>query len=353
MTSLAEAYEGRVADEVGARRLSMGVGLFLTGATLTAVGVVVATTDLPSALGLDRMDAWRRAGVLAGLGVPAIVAGVFTVMPSSRRIKAAATIGASLSILGVATFWHAYPTHWAGYGKDLTLLVTSIYFFGTTASVWCLFVGIANFKRRNDPGGTVSLKVTKGGETRIVEVEREELREEGVGGVGLFGSPSTGHVETQTNAAGGADAPTDDATVMGNGAGSGTGDGSAGRGTTAPGNGTAARGTTPPGDGSPGGAGRGGATADRSGGAEAATRPRAGSGAASDGGLDDDEITSIGAEGQVVSSSESARNLADRYCGNCEHFRYVRSEDGMQPFCGFHREAMDDMEACDEWEPNH
>lgn len=313
MTSLADAYEGHVGKVVDHRRLYLGLGLFGAGALLTALGVIVASTDLLSALGLvdGRMAAWRRAGVLAGLGVPAVIAGVFTVLPSSQRIKAAATIGASVSVLGVALFWYAYPAHWAGYGQQLTLPVTTVYFFGMTTSVWCLFVGIANLKRRNDPGGTVSLKVTKGGETRVVEVPRSELDSKGVGGVGVFGSGPDGDVETQT--------------------------GSLGE--------------------SSGGTGGGKVSRDPNAGREP-TNPRAAkadlqAGPASDGGMNDNDITPLSGEGELVSTSESARNLADRYCGNCEHFQYVRSEGGMQPYCGFRGDTMDDMESCEEWEPNH
>jgi len=342
MTSLADAYGGRVAEEVGRRRLTLGIGLFVVGVLLTAVGVVVAATDVLSAFGLDRMAAWRRAGVLAGLGVPAIIGGVFTVMPSSSRVKAAATIGGSVSVLGVALFWYAYPTHWAGYGKDLTLLVTSVYFFGTTASVWAMFVGIANFKRRNNPGGTVSLKVTKGGETRVVEVPRAELKEGGVGGVGLFGSTSGGHVETQTAGPGGPTS-TDGATVMEGSSSGGSG--------SSPGGSTGGSGGGGKSSSRDAGGGTAGPEAPTGAGQDARAATKAGG--VSDGGIGDDDITSLKGDGRIVSSTASARDLADRYCGNCEHFRYVRSEQGMEPYCGFHNRSMDDMEACEDWEPNH
>jgi len=346
MTSLAEAYGGRVGMEVSTRRLYLGLGLFLSGSLLTAAGVIVASTDLLTALGLvdGRMSAWRRAGVLAGLGVPAVIAGVFSVLPSSRRIKAAATIGASISVLGVALFWYAYPIHWAGYGREFTLPVTGIFFFGMTTSVWCLFVGIANFKRRNDPGGTVSLRITKGGETRVVEVPRSALRSqgvEGVGGVGVFGSGPDGEVETQTGGPSSASGDskgerTATATTTGTGTDTGTESGTRTTDETAA---TASRDRE---------------TRPNSGDRRTTTSARAaGAGAASDGGADDEDIRSLNAGGEVVGATEAARDLADRYCGNCEQFRYVRSEDGMQPYCGYHGEIMGDMEACEQWEPNH
>jgi MFS family permease len=42
----------------------------------------------------------------------------------------------------------------------------------------------------------------------------------------------------------------------------------------------------------------------------------------------------------------------DRYCGNCEHFEYVQSDQGLQPFCGHDNTVMDDMEPCEAWSPN-
>jgi hypothetical protein len=297
MTSLADAYGRHVADTVGRERLYLGVGAFLVGALFTAVGVVVATTDLLSVVGLDRMAAWRRAGVLAGLGVPAMIGGAFSVLPSDRRIKAAAVIGVGVTALGVATFWYAYPAHWAGYGQDLTLVVTATYFFGTVVSLGCLFSGIATFKRRNDPGGTVSLR--REGETKVVTVDRSVVEDDPAvgGGVGVVGATPDGEVATQTNVAGA------------------------------------------------GGTAAGTAT-------EAETVEAAADTATSDGGAEDTDLRSLATDASLTTSAEAAERLADRYCGNCEHFRYVRTDEGMQPYCGAHGEVMDDMEACEQWEPN-
>jgi hypothetical protein len=50
--------------------------------------------------------------------------------------------------------------------------------------------------------------------------------------------------------------------------------------------------------------------------------------------------------------SETRIEEGDRYCGNCEHFEYVQSDQGLQPFCGYDNTVMDDMEACEAWSPN-
>ncbi len=349
MTGLGDVYEERVGVAVSRRRLSLGLGLFVAGALLTALGVVFAATDVRSAFDLGQMAAWRRAGVLAGLGVPAVIGGVFTILPSSDRVKAAAAVGAGVSVLGVALFWYAYPTHWAGFGRNLTLPVTLVYFLGMTTSVWCLFVGIANFKRRNDPGGTITLEVLVGdGESHTVEVSPDDVGEDGTvslasetgGSVGVFGGTPDATAETQTNT------PDTGATNGTHTDGTGHGDGS-----TA--SAAASGGSTSTGSRATGYAsGPGDADGDRT----TTSRSRTASTdttAPTDGGLEESTLQTPSSGGQVISSSEHAKEVADRYCGNCEHFQYVRTDEGMQPYCGFHGEEMDDMEACDEWSPNH
>jgi len=288
MTSLSEAYGGGPGD-TDLRRLYFGVGLFAAGALFVVAGIVVATTELLLGGGTTLADVRRLGGALAGLGVPAVFLGIFAVFPAGRRTRAAAVVGASVAVLGVGLFWHAYPCQWSGSNcgaglPNLTLPTVLVYFLGTITTFWCLFVGVANFKTRNDPGGTVTMEITRQGETHVVEVERSQLS--GVGGVGLLGSEPDGDVETQTNAGatvsdgGGA---TDISSPL-DGGGAGTGRASPGR----------------PGDGA-----------------------------------------------EVV--SDDGNTVGDTYCGNCAKFQYVRSEQGVQPYCSFHDELMDDMEACPEW----
>ncbi|WP_121822193.1 DUF7139 domain-containing protein [Halostella salina] len=320
MTSLEEVYEGHVGEVQSVRRLYLGTGLFLVGAALAVVGMVVATTGVLAAAGVDRFGSRLVAGVLGGVGFPTVVLGVFTVLPAETRIRAAAAIGASVTALGVALFWYAYPDHWAGYGRDLTFVVTAVYFLGVITLIGCLFAGIATFKRRNDPGGTVRMEVTKQGETKVIEVDRSELGE-GFGSIGTFGETPDGEVETQTNR------PDKGSTQTGRSAGSSRGE------TTASG-------------------GASGSVAEPATGGSGGTP-----GPASDGGSAASDITSPldgrQDDGEVMDDGPSPTELTDTYCGNCEHFEYVRTGRGMQPYCGYHGERMDDMEACDQWEPNN
>ena len=280
MTSLGEVYNGESGRRpVSNRRLSVGIALFSAGVLLVVAGIVVATTDVLG--GLTLFEAREYGGVLAGVGVPAVFLGVLTVLPASRATRVTAVVGAAVAVLGVGLFTHAYPCRWSGATcnpnyANLTLPTVGLYFVGTVVTFWCLFVGVANFKTRNDPGGTVRMEVTRQGETKIVEVEKSS----GLGGVGFLGSTPDGNVETQTRAP------------------------------------------------------NGGSSSD------------GGTGVTADGGATTDDITSpLDGPGGTAETTESG----DVYCGNCGHFEYVRTGGGIKPYCGYHEETMDDMDACDDW----
>ncbi|WP_435146478.1 DUF7139 domain-containing protein [Halobaculum sp. P14] len=339
MTSLSEVYEGQVGEYASLRRLYLGVGLFSLGAFLVISGIVVAATDLGvGTFGLTM--AREYGGVLAGLGVPATFLGVFTVLPAGRRTQAAAVVGTGVAVLGVALFSHAYPCHWSGTNcgaglANLTLPTVGVYFLGAITTFWCLFAGVANFKSRNDPGGTVSLEITREGETQVIEVPKSQLEDVqgakgatgSVGGVGFLGSTPDGNVETQTNQRGAGDRAATDSTVSDGGAStnditsladdatvtrsvsSSTNSGSAG---------------SPPTTDSP-----------QSPSGPSASSPAAGGDSAS----------------EQRGGAAKPKNTGDAYCGSCGHFQYVRTENGMQPYCALHDDLMDDMEACDEWTP--
>jgi hypothetical protein len=277
MASLTEVYDG--GGGAGLRRVYAGVVLFGVGAVLLVAGIATATTGVGGRFGLSLYEAREIAGVLGGVGLPLVLLGTMTAIPrTSRRLRGVAVVGAAASAAGVALFADAYPVDWVGGSGDstMTLVVASVYFLGTIVTTWCLFVAVANFKARNDPGGTVKLEITKAGETRVVEVSNDRL-EGTLGGIGVFGGTPDGDVETQTN--------------------------------------------------------RGGSE-----------RAAGNSQSITDGGATTDDAEFL--------ADESAAPLGDTYCGNCTHFRYVRTDDGMVPYCGYHGDRMDDMEACEEWTSN-
>lgn len=294
MASLAEVYEG-VGVVATRRQVYVGIGLFVIGSILGLAGLIVGSTQILAAFDIGVYGSRRIAGLLAGLGVPAILLGIFTVLPADRRVRAAAVIGAGITVLGVSAFWVVYPYHWAGYGRDLTLPVSAIYTFGMVVTLWSLFVAITTFKTRNDPGGTVRLEVTKDGVTRIIREAPSggsggsRGLSGGLGGVGVFGSTTTGSSGTTT---------------------SGSSDG--------------------------------------------ATVTRSGRSTVSDGGAAEPQLHSpLDDDGAIMEPAPASPPAhVDTYCGNCAYFDYVRSGGGIKPHCGFNDEVMSDMTACDHWKPN-
>ncbi|MFW6320790.1 MAG: DUF7139 domain-containing protein [Halohasta sp.] len=305
MTDLSEAYKGTVASQQGRHRLYLGVGLFCFGAVLLAVGIIAAGSGLLTSRGYSIGQTRWVGGILGGLGLPALSLGVFTVLPADRRTRTAALVGASLSVFGVAIFAHAYPCQWIGTtcanpGTDLTLPTAGVYALGTLTTVWCLFIGVANFKIRNDPGGTVTMEITREGRTETVEVERSELG--GFGGIGFFGSTPDGEVETQTNP----------------------------------------RGRQP----------AAGTTSDGGATAESLSSPLDASATETTEGPDGSRSTGVDRIGPGTPSRSGempTESSVDRYCGSCAEFKYVRTDTGIRPYCGYHDELMDDMDACEEW----
>lgn len=313
MASLTEVYKG--GNGASLRRLYAGVALFGVGAVLLVAGIVVAATELYQLFGLGSFEARTYAGVLGGLGLPALLIGTMTVLPrADLHVRLGAAVGAVVCLFGVVLFSAAYPVDWVGGSGNtsMTLVVAAVYFTGAIVTSWCLFASVASFKARNDPGGTVTLEITKGGETKVVEVSNDDLKGT-LGGIGLLGGTPDGDVETQTNRE------------------------------------NVQRGTT---------------SVDQTASNETRTRndqstargqSRTDSRKSGSPGFGDDlSVTDGGAKTDDAEflDEPTSTTPGDKYCGNCTHFRYVRTDDGMVPYCGLHSEAMDDMEACEEWTPN-
>ncbi|MFB6311748.1 MAG: hypothetical protein ABEH64_11290 [Salinirussus sp.] len=195
MTSLADAFEGEVRSVAGRKRRAVGSGLVTVGALAVVLAVPIATTGLGDLLGLSEFGARELAGVLAGLGVPAVLVGIFAVLPASRATRATAAIGASLCGFGTALFVSAYPMHWLGSNPSLAVFTLLVYGTGALLTVWSLFLALATFNRRQDPGGTARMRVTEEGRLELIADTAEHV---GRGAVGLFGRGPDGTVPTQT-----------------------------------------------------------------------------------------------------------------------------------------------------------
>lgn len=167
MTSLDNAYDGSRFEERDPRRVVGGTVLGVAGALalLAALGLV--------AVGGDAFGAKRSAGVLAGLGIPALLCGVVVVLPASTRNRAGVLLGATLNVAGVGLFLYAYPARWTRTADPLAFQTVMLYGLGGAIALWFVFATIATARLRNNPHGTVTLEVVRQGSTRTVHVSRD------------------------------------------------------------------------------------------------------------------------------------------------------------------------------------
>jgi hypothetical protein len=337
MTSLSEVYEGGVRTVVDRRQRWLGMSLFVVGVAMVVGAISIATTDLSAWFGLDYIEARARAGVLAGLGLPAVFVGIFAVLPTSPTTRASAAIGASLAIFGVVLFTYAYPQRWLSNDPAFALGTIVVYAAGTLLTFWSLFIAIATFKTRNDPGGTARVEITEEGKVRVINGGGAGTGGDGgstpsipgFGSVGLFGSDPDGSVPTQTNE----ETSGSTATATGNGSYSTGGSGSYSSG----------GGTHP---------------AQQASGESSGTQSTATQSTSS--GTEDIVIAEPTSDGGSAVTDQSGdtrpldaageRGKPDEYCGNCAHFEYVRVDGEIRPYCGLRDNVMDDMDACREWE---
>jgi len=176
MPSLGEAYDDARWGDRRPRQIYAGVAVFLAGACAVIVAITLVTTPLSDALGLDVVATYRVAGVIAGVGVPGTFLGVVAVLPSSRRHRLGVVLGTVIAFGGVALFWHAYPAHWTATESSLAFHTAAVYFLGGALALWFVFATLANAHVRNDPHGTVRLRLTRQGESRVLEVSRDDYQ---------------------------------------------------------------------------------------------------------------------------------------------------------------------------------
>jgi hypothetical protein len=275
--------------------------------------------------------------------------------------------GTGVATVGVWLFQSLYPYNWTSSDPLLALLTGCVYFAGIVTTFWCLFASLATFKTRNDPGGTARMEVTEEGTIRLVEEARTIP---GLGGIGFFGQDPDGAVETQTNRP----SPADDGAVSDGGTGQRSGGAqsvnASGRQSTAISRSDRTAQSQRQSD--SGTAGR--RQSNRSATNETSNRSNTGQRTASSRGTSrtgpsentlDPEIAEAGPEasrstdgGTATTGHDAITETAvhqgepDTYCGNCRHFQYVMQDGDIEPYCSFHGEVMDDMDACSAWVRN-
>jgi len=170
MEQLGEAYHRNSNHGRDPRRVLAGSALLVAG------GLALVAAILTLAAGGATLAAKQQSGLLAGLGIPAMLGGVVVVLPASRRERLGVCAGAGLTLLGVFLFWHAYPGQWTGTANSLAFETAMVYFAGGAVALWYVFSTMATFRRRNSPAGTVTMELVRESGTREVEVSRDRYR---------------------------------------------------------------------------------------------------------------------------------------------------------------------------------
>ncbi|WP_135302248.1 DUF7139 domain-containing protein [Haloarcula amylovorans] len=339
MTSLTDVYEGEVGRVASRRQQVVGTALFLVGTAALVAAIALATTDVGTRVGLGDYAAREVGGIVAGVGLPTVVLGIFAVLPASVRTRALAVLGTGVSLLGVVAFQHIYPYNWMTSAPTLALGTSVVYFAGILTTFWCLFVALATFKTRKAPGGTARMEVTEEGTIKLVEEGRAIP---GLGGIGFFGNDPDGSVETQTNR------PDDGRNTVSDG-----GDTEVlGQQPTTPSERTqstdAPRRKTTAADQSSKSTQNGSTADDRPTFSERDLDPTVAN-AGPEASPSTDGGTSSSTGHDPITDTAVHRGEPDKYCGNCRHFQYVMDDGDVEPYCTHHGKQLDDMEACSSW----
>ena len=402
-----------VADDraLGHTRPYLGRGLFACGVGLIVTAIVLATSSvIAESLGIGTTGAHELAGATAGIGLASVLVGTLAVVPTNRRAWHLAVLGAFVALCGVGAFLWAYPGRWYGDALDLALPVVAVYFFGVITTVSYLFAGVRNVAARTNrveapsaiasaSSGATDTDIDADADTeRIATADRgaDRTRRRSIGDGDADGKANGGTIEygeglTIESANGTpsgqsdpeptptvdriepSEFPSETASPSANWHSNSASDtaaepefsiealdrtersrvsnGGSSRSTRRDrserpvrtafaSNGAGAAETT---------AGETTETAEPGANFESVQRPTADGPAATTPTADDPR--------EPVTDDGSLDTLrfdpsVDKYCGNCTHFQYVRTERGLEPYCGYHDEVMDDMDSCLEWSSN-
>ncbi len=168
MTTAAEAFES----------IQRYLALFflVVGFVMLVIGIIAASTEwFAITFDMSVYEAWRVAGIFAGIGLPLMIVGLFTILPATNTQRLGAGIGLMLVIAGVILFAMNFPNQWYGDETDRTFLVVSTYFTGAVLTLFYLFLSVANFQTpvpsTPDMPSTPSSPYAKSGEEATVAEE--------------------------------------------------------------------------------------------------------------------------------------------------------------------------------------
>jgi|AntDeeMinimDraft_5_1070356.scaffolds.fasta_scaffold00368_23 hypothetical protein len=177
MESLGDAYTGSRFEGRDPRRVYAGAALVAVGVLAIVAAIVVGTGSVNGLVGADGViEAQGIAGVVAGLAIPSLMIGVVVVLPASRRERLGVLAGTVLCLGGVWLFTQSYPHSWTDGANQMAFPTMLTYFAGGSLAFWFVFTAIAEFHVRNNPTDEVSLELKRQGETKTVQLSRQEYQ---------------------------------------------------------------------------------------------------------------------------------------------------------------------------------
>lgn len=178
MESLGDAYTGSRFEDRDPRRVYAGAALIAVGVVALVAAIVIGTASVNELVGADGLvEAQGVAGVIAGFAVPALMIGVVVVLPASRRERLGVLAGTVLCVAGVWLFTQFYPQRWTDGANPMAFPTMLTYFAGGCVAFWFVFTAIAEFHVRNNPRDTVNLELKRQGETKTVQLSRQEYKQ--------------------------------------------------------------------------------------------------------------------------------------------------------------------------------
>lgn len=177
MESLGDAYTGSRFQSRDPRRVYVGGALVAIGVVALVAAIVVGTASVNGLVGADGLvEAQGIAGVIAGFAIPALMVGVVVVLPASRRERRGVLAGTVLCLAGLALFTQYYPQQWTDGATPMAFPTMVTYFVGGCVAFWFVFTAIAEFHVRNNPTDSVNLELKRQGETKTVQLSRQEYQ---------------------------------------------------------------------------------------------------------------------------------------------------------------------------------
>lgn len=177
MESLGDAYTGSRFQGRDPRRVYAGAALFAVGVVALVAAIVIGTASVNELVGADGVVAAQGiAGIIAGLAIPALMIGVVVVLPASRRERLGVLAGTVFCLAGVWLFTRFYPQQWTDGANPMAFPTMLTYFVGGCVAFWFVFTAIAEFHVRNNPTDKVNLELKRRGETKTVQLSRQEYK---------------------------------------------------------------------------------------------------------------------------------------------------------------------------------